>query len=143
MLDGRCHADVGADSYHEEILDAAAAQEGLEIGAEEGVVASLVEDSIVCGIDVELIRQLHARRALETVRWLELELDSEVGPVSAMHLLREDHWQTKLAGSACEAVDARDQIHTPGGGNRGARIEEVSLHIDDENRSATGVNAWW
>jgi hypothetical protein len=116
-----------------------APEQGLEIGAQEGVVPALPQDPIVAGSDVQLGNQVHPRRAFQTVRGLELELDSEVGAVWAVHLLREDDGQAPAPAERDKAIDGGDDRGSTGRRDGRPGIDEVPLHVDDQDRAPRGI----
>lgn len=77
------------------------------------------------------------------MRRFELELDSEVRFVGAVHLLREDYGHSERAGVCGEAVDAGDQLETAGRGDRGAGVNEVALHVDNKDGGAARFETGW
>jgi hypothetical protein len=74
------------------------------------------------------------------VGWLELQLDPEVGPVRPVHLLGEDHGHPEGPRARGQTIDRRDQCEAARRGDRRARIEEVALHVDDEDGGAPGID---
>src|SRR5262249_24980535 len=110
------------------------AQELVEVRALERVVAPLARDVIVPGLDLQALGQLGAPRALEAVHALVLELDAEVRQVGAVTLVGEDDRHAGPASRAVQAVDARDEREATDRLRGRAGVEEVALHVHDEER---------
>ena len=63
---------------------------------------------------------------------IELELDPEVAAIGSVHLVGADDGYLVRAGPADELIDDRHQRWSARRLLHGARVDKISLHVDDE-----------
>ena len=155
---GRVHADLGRHAADEQRVDAAVAQQRVQIGRVERALARLVDDGlagdrrqrgddVVARLAANQDAAHRARRADAQRRRAALDLRARrVGEVGAMALARVDDQHAAArarasssarhgATAACEQRHVvAERLAEPAG------LEEIALHVDDHERRRARID---